>query len=208
MKKVITSILMVIFFGLKGISQVPVVNKENNEFFRTLITSEIQNITNTEIEKIISNLELSTFSIEEFDLNTQYTSRHENANSITITVNSINNTQEASLGLTFILDKTTNELNNRMVTIVRRGRTLMYDINDDQFIEIKAESLEENSQITINTNSSRTGCGQKVIDCIQDAYTQHGWASVWALVQTAFIPETAVAIAYACCYKNCSWCKH
>jgi len=47
------------------------------------------------------------------------------------------------------------------------------------------------------------GCGQAVANCITAAYTNNGWVSVWAFVQTAFIPETAVAIAAACAVRNC-----
>ncbi|WP_166966059.1 hypothetical protein [Yeosuana marina] len=45
-------------------------------------------------------------------------------------------------------------------------------------------------------------CGQYVVDCLGDAYSNHGWVSVWAIVQSAFIPETAVALAVAC-YIDC-----
>lgn len=209
MKKVITTIVMIVIIGLiKSISQIPTVNEENNEFLRNLINTEIQNISNLEIERIISNLELTNFSLEELNLNTQYTSLHENLNLISVTVNSMNNTQEKSLGLTFIFDKASYEIKNRMASITIRGRTLVYDINDNHFIDIKAENLDENSPITITTNVSRAGCGQKVVDCVHDAYMNHGWVSLWVLIQSAFIPQTVVAIAYACCYKNCSWCKH
>jgi hypothetical protein len=46
-------------------------------------------------------------------------------------------------------------------------------------------------------------CGQATMDCINDAYTNHGWVSVWAWVQTAYIPATGVAIAAACAGRNC-----
>jgi len=42
-----------------------------------------------------------------------------------------------------------------------------------------------------------------VADCIADAYSNHGWISVWAFVQTAFIPHTAAAIALACWAHEC-----
>lgn len=42
------------------------------------------------------------------------------------------------------------------------------------------------------------GKGQSVANCIQDAYSNHGWISVWATIQSALLPETAVAIAIAC----------
>ncbi len=47
------------------------------------------------------------------------------------------------------------------------------------------------------------GCGQCVSNCIADAYVSHGWASVWAFIQSVFIPSTAVAIAGACVAKCC-----
>jgi hypothetical protein len=54
-----------------------------------------------------------------------------------------------------------------------------------------------------NGNARAASCGQATIDCVVDAYSNHGWVSVWAFVQTAFIPHTAAAIAGACAVKNC-----
>ncbi|WP_282053363.1 hypothetical protein [Maribacter luteus] len=42
--------------------------------------------------------------------------------------------------------------------------------------------------------------GEKTVDCLDDVYTNHGWLSVWASVQSAFIPATAAALAGACAY--------
>lgn len=47
-----------------------------------------------------------------------------------------------------------------------------------------------------------SGWGQRTIDCVSDVYSNHRWASVWAAVQSAFIPQTAAAIAGACAVKN------
>ena len=52
-------------------------------------------------------------------------------------------------------------------------------------------------------DNGRIACGQATMDCLGDAYTNHGWISVWATVQTAFIPATAAALATACAAKNC-----
>ena len=46
-------------------------------------------------------------------------------------------------------------------------------------------------------------CGQNVADCLGDAYTNHGWISVWDVVQTAFILATAAVLAIGCAAKNC-----
>lgn len=49
-----------------------------------------------------------------------------------------------------------------------------------------------------NIPATRTGLGQQVADCISDAYTNHGWASVLLWVETAFIPEAVCVVAGAC----------
>lgn len=46
------------------------------------------------------------------------------------------------------------------------------------------------------------GWGKNTMACLADAYTNHGAISVWATVQTAFIPQTAAALAIACGIKN------
>jgi len=56
---------------------------------------------------------------------------------------------------------------------------------------------------TSGTASRSVGCGQATMDCITDAYSNHGWTSVWATVQSIFVPATGAAIAGACAIKNC-----
>ncbi len=46
-------------------------------------------------------------------------------------------------------------------------------------------------------------CGDKVAACLQDVYTNHGWASVLAAVTTGFIPETGIAFAADCYGHMC-----
>jgi hypothetical protein len=55
----------------------------------------------------------------------------------------------------------------------------------------------------MSANNTFSSCGQATMNCINDAYANHGWASVWAWVQSAVLPPTAVAIAAACAAKNC-----
>ncbi|WP_114790851.1 hypothetical protein U0035_20760 [Niabella yanshanensis] len=44
--------------------------------------------------------------------------------------------------------------------------------------------------------------GQGTMDCINDAYDNHGWVSVWLYIQTIAIPVTGLAIATNCMAKN------
>jgi hypothetical protein len=64
-----------------------------------------------------------------------------------------------------------------------------------------ASTMSSGSNLT--TNALGSPCGQKTMNCISDVYSNHGWLSVWATVQTAFIPATAAAFAAACAAKNC-----
>ncbi|WP_153632971.1 hypothetical protein [Prolixibacter sp. SD074] len=60
-------------------------------------------------------------------------------------------------------------------------------------------------QFDLENNTSRyfgLKSGQAAMDCITDVYTNHGYLSVWAWVQTAFLPVTAVAVAGACIGNN------
>ena len=72
--------------------------------------------------------------------------------------------------------------------------------------QLSVQQMEEiNGGLQAGANlksSSSGGVGQAVANCISAAYTNNGWLSVWAFVQTAFIPETALAIAGACWAQN------
>ena len=46
-------------------------------------------------------------------------------------------------------------------------------------------------------------CGDEVIECLTDAYSNHGWLSVALFIETAFIPETAVVMATVCWDELC-----
>ena len=64
-------------------------------------------------------------------------------------------------------------------------------------------TIELNSQtkaikITNSSLKSKQPLSDKILDCMEDVYRKHGWVSIWALVQSAFIPATVVALAAAC----------
>jgi hypothetical protein len=91
----------------------------------------------------------------------------------------------------------------------------------EQRVEITYFSPEENNYVTLQFDNEKNevnvsrkssdllkaalekeGWGKRTMDCVADAYSNHGALSVWTFVQTAFIPETAAAIAIACGIKN------
>jgi len=46
--------------------------------------------------------------------------------------------------------------------------------------------------------------GRGTAECLSDAYTNHGWSSVFALVSTAFVPQVAAGFGIACSIRNVS----
>lgn len=78
------------------------------------------------------------------------------------------------------------------LTIERNGKQFSYRTSATDFGVTKRQA-------------GRGGCRQPITDCIIDAYSNHGWSSVWTMFQSAFIPTTAAAIIGACVTKNCSF---
>jgi len=80
-----------------------------------------------------------------------------------------------------------------------------YDFWDEDLVFTSIYNNYDQTWDTIfnyNKDCYGSSYGQAVMDCLQDAYANHGWISVWASVQSAFIPQTAVALAGACAWEN------
>jgi hypothetical protein len=70
-------------------------------------------------------------------------------------------------------------------------------------LKLNPESESINSSIKYSRKIQIAPCGHRVAACLDDVYTNHGWISVWAFVQTAFIPATGAALAAACFVDEC-----
>lgn len=81
--------------------------------------------------------------------------------------------------------------------------TNVEETEEGWIVKYKVEGDENVSFLPKQTTRAKSSnMGDKVIDCVTDAYSNHGWASVWITVQSAFIPETALAITAGCAIKN------
>ncbi len=100
------------------------------------------------------------------------------------------------------------------------GEVFVIEVNkissDNSLIEVNIKSLDDEVYSTVVFNnidhtksvtnydlSRRRPCGQAVMDCISDAYSNHGWTSVALGLTSAFIPETFGVVAAACYDRNC-----
>jgi hypothetical protein len=78
-----------------------------------------------------------------------------------------------------------------------------YSINMKLLYSLEVNNFEQALITKYEYHNPNVRCGQAVADCLGDAYSNHGWISVWAVVQTAFLPVTAAGLAAACAAKVC-----
>lgn len=101
----------------------------------------------------------------------------------------------------FIIKATTNQ--SLKYFDLDQGRILTvnnYNNSTVTFQNTTGSYMNLNPEFTANRVA---GCGQATMDCVTDVYSNHGWGSVWATVQSIFIPATGAAIVGACAVKNC-----
>ncbi len=76
-----------------------------------------------------------------------------------------------------------------------------YDIYGNPVVSISLDEQDETFAFN-NKQGGTKSWGHDTMDCITDTYSKNGWVSVWAWVQTAFVPATGAAIAGYCAATN------
>lgn len=69
-------------------------------------------------------------------------------------------------------------------------------------IFLQARFVQDDPENNDQVSDCGESYGQAVADCIAEVYTCMGWLSVWAWVQTAYLPITGVAIVLDCAYHK------
>jgi hypothetical protein len=117
------------------------------------------------------------------------------------------NSKNRNIIYTFMLSTNGSQIGfPTLVAIENRNSIKYYDLTTNNLLHL---IVNENVKVIKSAKSSLLpqmridDCGQATQDCITDAYSNHGWTSIWLGIQSAFIPQTAVAIAAACAAKNC-----
>lgn len=180
-------------FSVKPLENSGLKNKFN-EFYQ----SEIEN------HRVLSELNFNFNEIfEASDLK-------ENAHMLIVNQEDFSKNNEINYGLAVSFDLDNNVVGIPMLIETKRinEEVLMItylDFSQNRLLSIKIDSEKRKFDFENFTSGSnnRILCGQNTMDCLTDAYTNHGWVSVWAFVQTAFIPATGAALAAACAAINC-----
>ncbi|MFO7874325.1 MAG: hypothetical protein R6U62_07565 [Bacteroidales bacterium] len=141
-----------------------------------------------------------------FDFTNLKVSYIDNHSDTTIVANQISTGKDGDIeyGLSFAVDE--GDITGAMIigTEQAAGEEKIihhYDMYGNPVVSITFD--EQDETFVFNNNQGGTkSWGQDTMDCITDTYTNNGWVSVWAWVQTAFIPATGAAIAGYCAGAN------
>jgi hypothetical protein len=99
-------------------------------------------------------------------------------------------------------------------TIVNQS-TINIDLSNSSTIIIRFTNMITNEvaelyldndwkMITESTTRGFKDWGRGTAGCLSDAYSNHGWSSVFAFVSTAFVPQVAAGLGIACAIRNAS----
>jgi hypothetical protein len=174
---------------------------EKNEFIETSTINNSSNINSIKVEltKIVD--------VEKYDFSKIYKTTLINKNEPITVVFSVSSLAKKDDMLAFMVDSK----NQITLSLTAKSDIINKKINCEIFnsgtsfdIDYGKKKVTDKSFLAIKSSGARiSGCGQGTIDCINDAYTSHGWTSVYLFVQSAYLPATAVAIAGACALRNC-----
>jgi hypothetical protein len=149
----------------------------------------------------------------EFDLEDLYLVTYEGTTKTGIVANQkkYDSSNAVNFGVSFYQDSENSEIFKTLIVKTERINTSMneieyYDSDGTLLLSFQINSLNQSvkTNYLINTQETNKGklcSGSETAACLQDVYANHGWVSVWAFVQSAFIPQTAAALAILCAYS-------
>ncbi len=161
----------------------------------------------TSLEKykyVISEIE-SNINIEQPNMSDVYSVNlinHDDAKLISLNLSS-KNLNEAYTLSSFISKK--GESRTMLTKIDKANKLIVYYFLEDRefvSVDIASRGTQTGRLNSLNAALRTSGWGQRTMDCITDAYSNYGWASVAAWVVSAFQPSVAVAIAAVCAYRE------
>lgn len=153
------------------------------------------------LSKMANYQGLTDSNIQSFDFDNIYKTTTNGAKGEAFVVNYKGNTALLSYALVIYRNDSVEFLNPMLVKTVA-GKSVDYGLIDVGFkVTIDKNNGDVKSKVNSvysNKSAKDVPCGEQTARCIQDAYSNHGWASVYIFAQTLFLPQTGAAIAIAC----------
>ena len=163
-------------------------------------------------ELVKINTGIPSFTKSDFDFINVTTSQVKGQPGLAITAKYIGS-QFAPIDISFsfvIYESGTNYTKPMLIKAYSNRSSLTYfDLTENtkiMFIKNPDNTVSsDRSPVSFRNAAYRgTGCGQAVMNCIDDAYFNHGWASFFVNVLTIILPgPTFAGIAAGCIAKNC-----
>lgn len=215
MKKIISLFSLAVVLILSSCSKEDNLNPSNNLDFKNTskaITSKIKSWSNSKsrVEGRVSNELNSLLNSEYFDFDNSISYIKNNHQEI-VMVNPKSINDDINYSVTFnseedtifkaLLIKSSKVDDKLLVEYFNfEGKLLFTNIVDynNQNVIFELPNINSNVQNRNDGYPCGNSWGQNTADCLANVYSNHGWLSVWATVQTAFIPQTAAAFAVVC----------
>lgn len=203
-------------------NQIPVslqTQEVTNNTLKTTLISTFQNLATSGVNLVELSNELGlsyTINADSIDFtNIVMTWDANNAAGKAVTANFKSNSNSNNIGFGFAMYYDGTTLFEPSIIKTSKNQYLKYyDLTDGSIITLNnyaspsyAFSITYGSYISGGGQVSpqlRAGCGQAVMDCMTNLYTNRGWLSVWATLQTLVIPETGFVVAATCAADNCN----
>lgn len=140
----------------------------------------------------------------EFDYDNPVTITSNGTKFLIINQKGMDEKNSENVALTFIENE--NDLKEFMIVKTINNSSVLktmeyYSFNDIKVFETKIDATKETVTNIANRADGyqcEASWGENTAACLDDVYSNHGWVSVWATIQSAFIPQTAVVLAVAC----------
>lgn len=188
------------------------VSCKDNETFQDDIRNEFKStlIKNLDMSKDLNNLFVSKYSNEtnndsSFDFDNIYQVENTETGGISYMINSYDD-ENIKLG---VYPNDNGNYNFLVVEYIDNGdvkEVLYKKATGELLVTIVADSIIEQVSVInhIGENASKyPDCGQLVADCLEDTYTNRGWASVGLWVITGFFPAFGVGAVLGCAAAIC-----
>lgn len=219
MKKLILGLLMLLLLTLNSCENnlSDFSTQKNGPFTTTKLIDtkykiKIQNYLKKNKLNLIHN-SIMKDSIINFNLDDLYLVTFDGVQKTAIVANEENYdpNNDVNFGLSFYQDPVNLQIYKTMIVKTEKVNNNIknidyYDSDGTHLLTFQINSETQTVNVTYIISSDIAGkgrlcSGNTTAHCLADVYVNHGWISVWAFVQTGFIPATAAALAIACAYS-------
>ena len=186
-------------------NKISIAKVNNSELSNFLLDFSVSKLKTKNAKKRINEIN------QQFDFTNLYITSYIDNDSNFISARVINNNSQKNTNINFVVNSN-NEIFDLFFTDVEtlsENKKIIkhYDIyNNLRFsyaVDVDGKSITTaNNIVNYEYRTNARGCGQAVMDCITDNYSNHGWSSVALWIGSAIFPEVIVGVAAVCLHES------